>query len=80
MAKQTIDLDCAPMTPRPDSYIAGVLKDTGIEVREPSSKLMGNWTWNFEDVSEETWEKAKPLFKKRIEKLYEEGKIRYGSW
>ena len=34
---QTIELDCAPMTPRPDTYIKGVLKGTGLKAGEPIS-------------------------------------------
>jgi len=29
---QTIELDCPPLTPRPGTYIAGVIEGTGLEV------------------------------------------------
>lgn len=76
---QTIDLDCAPGTPRPDTYISGVLEDTGLQAREPS-KFFGNWTWAFDLPREEWEERIQPIIRPRIEALYTEGLIRYGSW
>ncbi|AMM44896.1 hypothetical protein SP15_097 [Bacillus phage SP-15] len=80
MAEKTIELDCAPLTPRPDTYIEGVIKDTGLELRKPVSTLFGNWTWDYSDVSDEVWEKAQPILEERITKLHNQGSIRYGSW
>lgn len=80
MAEQSIEIDCAPMTPRPDTYIGLVLFETGIEVVEPVSKLFGNWKWNFNHIDEEVWDKAQPVIAERIKTLHESGKIRYGSW
>jgi len=79
---QTIELDCAPVGPRPDAFIAEVMKDSGVEYdkREPVGKFFGNWTWNFSDIPEEVWKKAQEVFKKRITALYYAGHIRYGSW
>ena len=77
---QTIELDCAPMTPRPDTYIKGVLKGTGLKAGEPISTFFGCWTWAF-DVPQEKWEKEiQPIVQPRIEALYHQGAIRYGSW
>lgn len=78
--QQTIDLDCAPGSPRPGDLIAGVIEGTGLPAREPVSKFFGNWTWNYNDQSEELWLKARVILKKRITKLYNSGVIRYGSW
>ena len=78
--EQSIELDCAPMTPRPDCYIAGVLADTGIEVGQPVSKSFGNWKWVFNEVDSETWDKFQPIFAERIKALHSKGCIRYGSW
>lgn len=78
--EQSIEIDCAPMTPRPDTYIKGILEGTGIEAGEPVSKLFGNWKWDFSHVSKEVWEKAQPVIAQRIKTLHENGKIRYGSW
>lgn len=77
---QTIDLDCAPMTARPGTYIEGVLEGTGLTAGEPISRIFGCWTWAF-DVPREKWEsKIQPIIKPRIEDLYHSGAIRYGSW
>lgn len=79
---KTIELDCAPCTPRPDTYIAGVLEGTGIELgdKQPETKLFGNWEWNFDEVPDDVWNAANPIIGERIKKLDAQGKIRYGSW
>ena len=79
---QTIELDCEPIGPRPSAFIAGVMKDSGVEYdnREPISKFFGNWTWDFSEIPAELWKKAQPTFKERITALYYSGAIRYGSW
>jgi hypothetical protein len=77
---ESIDLDCPPMSPRPDAYIDGVLEGTGLVAGEPVSKFFGNWTWTF-DVPRERWEaEIQPIIQPRIEALYHSGCIRYGSW
>ena len=77
---ETIDLDCPPGHPRPDDLIEGVLDGTGLVAGEPVAMFFGNWTWEF-DVDRETWEtKIQPIIKPRIEALYHEGVIRYGTW
>jgi hypothetical protein len=77
---QTIELDCPPGAPRPGDLIAGVIEGTGLDDREPSTKFFGTWTWDYEDVSPEVWEKARPILRERITALYGAGVIRYGSW
>lgn len=78
--QQTIELDCAPGTPRPDSYIDSVIKDTGLPSREPVSKFFGNWMWVYNDIPAEQWERVRATLKERITALYNAGRIRYGSW
>lgn len=80
MAMQTIELDCAPMTPRPDEYIEGVIEGTGLPLREKVSTFFGNWTWDYTDIDPAVWEAARPILKERIKALYHNGCIRYGSW
>ena len=80
MSQQTIEIDCAPCTPRPDSYIAGVIEGTGLELREKVGAFFGNWTWDYSDVPAEKWEAIRPTLKERISALYNSGAIRYGSW
>ena len=78
----TIELDCAPGAPRPDTYIKDVLEGTGLPVREPVSKVFGNWTWDFSDIEgiEERWPEIQKLTKPRVTELFNSGRIRYGSW
>lgn len=77
---QTIEIDCSPGTPRPDTYIAGILEGTGIEVKETKDRFLGNWTWHFPEVDSAVWAAAIPKFRDRIANLYNTGAIRYGSW
>lgn len=79
---RTIDLDCPPGLPRPGDLIDGVLEGTGLVAKETVSRFFGNWTWDFSDQVEPiTWvERIQPIIKPRIEKLYRDGVIRYGSW
>ena len=77
---QTIELDCPPGHPRPGDLIQGVIEGTGLELRESVGRCFGNWTWDYNDVPQEQWEKAKEILRERITKLYEQGFIRYGSW
>ncbi len=78
--RQTIELDCAPGTPRPGDLISSVVKDTGLPKRETVSRFFGNWMWDYSDIPKEKWLKIQPTLKERIEKLYHNGLIRYGSW
>jgi hypothetical protein len=77
---KTIELDCEPMAPRPDTYIASVLEGTGIPVKVNCSACFGNWTWDYSEIPDDVWEAAKPVLKERITALYNNGRIRYGSW
>ena len=80
MSEQTIELDCAPGSPRPGDLIGGVIKDTGLPKREEVSRFFGNWVWDYKDIPEGKWEKAIPILEERITALYHSGRIRYGSW
>lgn len=76
---KTIEIDCAPGTARPDSYIREVVAGTVLESKltEPVSKVFGNWEWAF-DIPDDEY--PKELIKQRITALYNSGYIRYGSW
>lgn len=80
MPEQTIEIDCAPGSRRPDSYIGKVIEGTGLPAREPSGKLFGNWTWNYSDIPEDVFNAAKPVLAERLVALYNSGAIRYASW
>lgn len=77
---QTIELDCAPGTPRPDTYIKDVLADTGLPIRDTISRWFGNWKWDYSDIPADQWNAVQPLLKERIIALHRKGCIRYGSW
>jgi len=78
--EHSIELDCPPFYPRPGDLIAGVIEGTGLVLKEDVSKVFGNWKWDYSEVSCEEWDKIQPVLKERITKLYESGRIRYGSW
>lgn len=77
---QTIEIGCPPGNPRPGDLLPGVIEGTGLKVRRPVSALFGDWEWDYSDVDEETWKKAKPIVKERLSKLYDSGVVRYASW
>lgn len=79
-----ISLDCAPGTPRPDTYYAMCLKCAGIavdKVPEPRNKFFGCWDWD------KTYEVPDGTDRKELisaihtkqEELYSNGYIRYAS-
>ena len=80
MSEQTIELDCPPGNLRPGDLIKNIIEGTGLELRETVGRCFGNWTWDYNDVPKEVWQKAQPILKQRISKLYNDKVIRYGSW
>jgi hypothetical protein len=79
----SIELDCSPASPRPDSYIKGVIEGTGLVLEDFSepSKFFGNWTYYLETPEKiQTYVNACPILKERITSLYNSGHIRYGGW
>lgn len=80
MAEQTIELDCAPGWPRPGDLLSEVIKDTGLEAREPVWTCFGNWKWDYSDVPAEQWASIRLMLREHIIDLHKQGFIRYGSW
>ncbi len=78
--EKSIELDCSPFNPRPDTLIGNVIKDTCLKLKKPISKLFGNWKWSYSEVSDNDWNVVKPILATRIKALYNNGTIRYGSW
>ena len=79
----SIEIDCAPMTPRPETYFEGVIKDTGLTSDDfhPPAKWFGNWKWILKNEDkQEVYRNAKPTMKTRLENLYNSGAVRYASW
>lgn len=80
MESQTIVLDCPPGIVRPDMLLSTVLEGTTISTVEASSKVFGSWVFNFQHIDKELWDAQLDTISGRIQKLYENGAIRYGSW
>lgn len=81
----SIELDCAPGTPRPADLIQGVLAGTGLETKDfdTANPFFGHQTWvlRAEAGKDETFQAVKEkVIRKRVESLYFRGVIRYGSW
>ena len=80
----SIELDCPPGNPRPNDLIEGVLRDTGLAVEDfdTGNPFFGHQTWMLKDSVKKDYlfKQAKPVLKRRIEKLYHDGRIRYGTW
>lgn len=77
---QTIEIGCPPGNPRPGDLLPGVIKGTGLEVREPVAMLYGDWEWDYSDIDPEKWKEIQPTLKERLVKLYNTGVVRYCSW
>lgn len=78
--EKTIELDCPPGAIRPGHLIKRVIEGTGLQLKEPISCFFGNWVWSYDEVSDGDWLKIQPILGERINTLYNEGLIRYGSW
>ena len=77
---QEIVLDCPPGRLRPDDLLEMALRDTGLTTVEASTKLFGEWTFDFAHVPAEQWSACRPTLEANITRLFREGYIRYGSW
>lgn len=75
--KYCLEIDCAPMTPRPSVYAEKLKKEFGIDINteKPNETFFGNWTWIFLDDREDLEDK---IFT-RLEEFYAQGSTRYGS-
>lgn len=80
MAKYEITIDCAPMTPRPDAYIDGVIKDTGLTNPVCRSKLLGSWVFTCDMPDSLSEEAVDAAVTQRLVALYDSGAIRYADW
>ena len=78
----TIELDCAPFCPRPDTYLPGVIEGTGLTPDDfvITSKLFGCWEFTLKSEKKELYDNNKDKIADRVKSLYEKGSIRYGSW
>ena len=78
-SKQEIHLECPPGDPRPGDLIAGIIRDTGLPLRDSTGRLFGHWEWDYNDIPRDLWEAAVPLIEVRMTDLYKEGIIRAGQ-
>jgi hypothetical protein len=82
---ESIELDCPPGAPRPGDLIDHVVSGTELativaNLPEQPTPFFGLATWYF-DIPRERWvSEIQPVIKPRIEALYHNGSIRYGSW
>lgn len=73
----SLNIDCSPGCPRPDSYCLVVFQMLKAELCEPDSKTFGNWHWTIENVDRDVFSEVKDSISAKFNNLYERGKIRY---
>jgi len=73
-----IGIDCRPCTPRPDTYLLGVLEDTGLTIdpTKTDSRSFGAWNWTIIAKKELWTADLYDLLFARLGILYNTGKIR----
>lgn len=80
MKHKIIELDCSHEKIDPIYLISAVIEGSGLQARVYSKEILGKYTWDYSDVSDEVWVKARKVVVPRIEELHREGFIRYGSF
>lgn len=82
--EQSIELDAPPGAIRPFELLTVVLRDTGFTSNDFDNPvpLFGHCTFTLTNKAKsDLFEKVRySVIKPRIEKLYQSGAIRYGSW
>lgn len=72
----TVEIDCAPMMPRPDTYFKHICSEIlHCDYFNPFSKFFGNWEWNVKVTEEQ-----RLAIESYLTEVYNQGKIRYASW
>lgn len=63
-----IELDCAPIGPRPSSLLIKLIDGTGQELDpdDPDAAFFGNWTWIIPLAQHDQYEKVRDVIKERI--------------
>ncbi len=80
-SKYTLEIGCAPGAVRPGDLLPLVLEGTGVDLSNvESSKIFGDWEWVIPEDQTEIYSKARSIIQARISVLYDQGRIRYGSW
>lgn len=77
---QAIELDAAPLGPRPDELLPSALAGTGLAPVPASLRAFGCWRFEYGSVPTEEWAAAQPRIAENVKALYAAGRIRYGSW
>lgn len=76
--EQEVHIECPPREPRPGDLIAGIIKGTGLPLREDVAefRLFSHWKWEYHDIPRENWEAAVPIMFRRLKRLYKKQAIR----
>ena len=80
--KFSIEIDCEPCTPRPDTILPDALNGTDLTVDDfkKVSTFFGNWTYVPFESKDEAYAKAQPAIEKNLRNAYDQGRCRYCSW
>ena len=74
-----LGIDCAPATPRPNSYLEKVMEGTGITIKHPEdniSHLFGAFQWKTNVIKDQWTKKTYDLIFERLRILHSRGNIR----
>ena len=77
---QFIVLGGASMQTDPEDVLRASLKDTDLPLRQPISKVFGNWRFDYSDIASATWEASEKTVQRNLATLRAAGSIRYCSW
>ena len=78
----SIEIDCPPFTPRPDTHFSNLCKECSIDAvwfNNPT-KSFGNWEWTVKQEYEKNYQEKQSAVKNYLTSLYRSGSIRYASW
>lgn len=70
-----IGIDCAPFSPRPDTYIKEIATLIDADVNQPISAIFGTWIWKL-NVSQAKYTEKSSEIQNYFEYLYSKGLIR----
>lgn len=73
-------IDCAPCSPRPDTYAKLVFDKLGVEPIAAYNKMFGAWEWEVVVDNDFDFQEFNSWMKSTMDKLYNSGYIRGAQW
>lgn len=66
--------------PKATDILARALLGTGLSTRPPVKVEMGEYTWDYNDVSDLLWEHVVRMLRTRMNRMHEQGLLAYAKW